>query len=77
MASMGINTAFWRDRPTLVTGATGLVGSWLVKRLCAAGAGEAAAQAAEPAEKIARFLAAADTERAHGAAETDVTTRGM
>ncbi len=27
---------FWRDRPTLVTGATGLVGSWLVKRLVAA-----------------------------------------
>lgn len=26
-------TQFWRDRPTLVTGATGLVGSWLVKRL--------------------------------------------
>lgn len=25
--------AFWRDRPTLVTGATGLVGGWLVKRL--------------------------------------------
>jgi CDP-glucose 4,6-dehydratase len=24
---------FWVDRPTLVTGATGLVGSWLVKRL--------------------------------------------
>jgi CDP-glucose 4,6-dehydratase len=24
---------FWRDRPVLVTGATGLVGSWLVKRL--------------------------------------------
>ena len=24
---------FWRDRPTLVTGASGLVGSWLVKRL--------------------------------------------
>jgi len=24
---------FWLDRPTLVTGATGLVGSWLVKRL--------------------------------------------
>ena len=24
---------FWRDRPTLVTGATGLVGSWVVKRL--------------------------------------------
>ena len=24
---------FWVDRPTFVTGATGLVGSWLVKRL--------------------------------------------
>jgi CDP-glucose 4,6-dehydratase len=31
-------TAFWTDRPTLVTGATGLVGSWLVKRLVEAGA---------------------------------------
>lgn len=31
-------TAFWRDRPVLVTGATGLVGSWLVARLVAAGA---------------------------------------
>lgn len=30
--------AFWRDRPTLVTGATGLVGSWLVRRLVDAGA---------------------------------------
>jgi CDP-glucose 4,6-dehydratase len=29
---------FWQDRPTLVTGATGLVGSWLVKRLVASGA---------------------------------------
>ena len=29
---------FWIDRPTLVTGATGLVGSWLVGRLVAAGA---------------------------------------
>jgi CDP-glucose 4,6-dehydratase len=29
---------FWQDRPTLVTGATGLVGGWLVKRLVAAGA---------------------------------------
>ena len=29
---------FWRDRPVYVTGATGLVGSWLVKRLLAAGA---------------------------------------
>ena len=26
---------FWLDRPTLVTGATGLVGGWLVKRLVA------------------------------------------
>ena len=26
---------FWQDRPVLVTGATGLVGSWLVKRLVA------------------------------------------
>src|SRR5258707_14074937 len=24
---------FWRDRPTLVTGATGLVGGWLVRQL--------------------------------------------
>jgi CDP-glucose 4,6-dehydratase len=30
--------AFWRDRPTLVTGATGLLGSWLVKRLLEHGA---------------------------------------
>lgn len=29
---------FWRDRSVLVTGATGLVGGWLVKRLLAAGA---------------------------------------
>lgn len=29
---------FWRDRPTLVTGATGLLGSWLVPQLLAAGA---------------------------------------
>jgi CDP-glucose 4,6-dehydratase len=29
---------FWQDRPTFVTGATGLVGSWLVKRLIAANA---------------------------------------
>jgi CDP-glucose 4,6-dehydratase len=30
--------SFWQNRPTLVTGGTGLVGSWLVKRLLAAGA---------------------------------------
>jgi CDP-glucose 4,6-dehydratase len=35
---MGMNASFWRDRPTLVTGATGLVGSWLIKRLAEAGA---------------------------------------
>jgi len=29
---------FWRDRPTFVTGATGLVGGWLVSRLVEAGA---------------------------------------
>ena len=29
---------FWQDRPVLVTGGTGLVGGWLVKRLVAAGA---------------------------------------
>ncbi|MDR3639334.1 MAG: GDP-mannose 4,6-dehydratase [Isosphaeraceae bacterium] len=29
---------FWRDRSTLVTGATGLVGGWLVRRLLDAGA---------------------------------------
>lgn len=28
-----MGAAFWRDRPTFVTGATGLVGSWLVRRL--------------------------------------------
>jgi CDP-glucose 4,6-dehydratase len=26
-------TTFWRDRPVLITGATGLVGGWLIKRL--------------------------------------------
>jgi CDP-glucose 4,6-dehydratase len=29
---------FWTDRPTLVTGATGLLGGWLVRRLVEAGA---------------------------------------
>jgi CDP-glucose 4,6-dehydratase len=29
---------FWQDRPTLVTGATGLVGGWLVSRLVESGA---------------------------------------
>ncbi|HHY57773.1 MAG TPA: NAD-dependent epimerase/dehydratase family protein [Chloroflexi bacterium] len=31
-------SSFWRDRPVFVTGATGLVGGWLVQRLLAAGA---------------------------------------
>src|ERR1700690_4111016 len=31
-----VNPAYWRDRPTLVTGATGLLGSWLTRRLLAA-----------------------------------------
>lgn len=32
------NTAFWRDRPVLVTGGTGLLGGWLVKELVECGA---------------------------------------
>ena len=31
-----MNAGFWRDRPVLVTGATGLVGSWLTERLVGA-----------------------------------------
>jgi CDP-glucose 4,6-dehydratase len=31
-------SSFWRDRPVLVTGATGLLGSWLVRHLIASGA---------------------------------------
>jgi CDP-glucose 4,6-dehydratase len=31
-------SGFWRDRPTFVTGATGLVGGWLVRRLLEHGA---------------------------------------
>ena len=33
MENMEVNRTFWLDRPTFVTGATGLVGSWLVRRL--------------------------------------------
>jgi CDP-glucose 4,6-dehydratase len=38
MEGVGVSNAFWNQRPTLITGATGLVGGWLVKRLAAAGA---------------------------------------
>jgi CDP-glucose 4,6-dehydratase len=37
MESM-VNRTFWQDRPTFVTGGTGLVGSWLVQRLVESGA---------------------------------------
>jgi len=33
-----VTSTFWSDRPTLVTGGTGLVGSWLVQRLVEQGA---------------------------------------
>ena len=36
--NLELKSGFWLDRPTFVTGATGLVGSWLVQRLVAAGA---------------------------------------
>lgn len=32
------DTSFWQDRTTLVTGATGLLGGWLIKRLLNVGA---------------------------------------
>ena len=38
MEGMDLMSTFWKDRPTFVTGATGLVGGWLVRRLLAAGA---------------------------------------
>lgn len=38
MENLGLNRDFWLDRPTFVTGGTGLVGSWLVRRLVDAGA---------------------------------------
>lgn len=33
MEEMGMRAPFWQDRPTFVTGATGLLGGWLVRRL--------------------------------------------
>ena len=39
MENMGLRpSSFWLDRPTFVTGGTGLVGSWLIQRLVNAGA---------------------------------------
>jgi CDP-glucose 4,6-dehydratase len=38
LEDLGLNQSFWLDRPTFVTGGTGLVGSWLVRRLVEAGA---------------------------------------
>ena len=38
MEEVGVSSALWRDRSTLVTGGTGLVGSWLIRRLVEAGA---------------------------------------
>jgi CDP-glucose 4,6-dehydratase len=38
MENMELNRTFWLDRPTFVTGGTGLVGGWLVRRLVEAGA---------------------------------------
>jgi CDP-glucose 4,6-dehydratase len=38
MENLGVAPSFWQDRPTFVTGATGLVGSWLIRRLVQAGA---------------------------------------
>ena len=38
MENLELKRTFWLDRPTFVTGGTGLVGSWLVRRLVASGA---------------------------------------
>lgn len=35
---MGLDSDFWRGRPVLVTGATGLLGSWVTRRLIDEGA---------------------------------------
>jgi CDP-glucose 4,6-dehydratase len=33
MEGTSLNQSFWKNRPVLITGATGLLGSWLVRRL--------------------------------------------
>lgn len=38
METVVVSNEFWRNRATFVTGATGLVGGWVVRRLLAAGA---------------------------------------
>jgi CDP-glucose 4,6-dehydratase len=38
LENLEIMNGFWRDRPVFVTGATGLVGGWLVRHLVNAGA---------------------------------------
>ena len=38
METLAMSAPFWKHRPALVTGASGLVGGWLVKRLLGAGA---------------------------------------
>jgi CDP-glucose 4,6-dehydratase len=38
MEGLALSLGFWLDRPTLVTGATGQLGGWLVQRLLSAGA---------------------------------------
>jgi CDP-glucose 4,6-dehydratase len=38
LEGLGMTGGFWRDRPVLLTGATGLLGGWLTERLVAAGA---------------------------------------
>ena len=42
MSQLDTRPDFWRDRRVLVTGATGLVGGWLVEALLTAGARVAA-----------------------------------
>jgi len=36
--NLGLNRTFWLDRPTFVTGGSGLVGSWLLRNLVDSGA---------------------------------------